>query len=46
MKSQMLFETVRVRARACVRLHVREWTDVRRPMMRKLYTNAKLILYI
>ena len=40
MKSHMLIETVCVRASACVRVHVREWTGVRRPTMRKLYTNA------
>ena len=38
MKSQMLIETV------CA--HVREWTGVRRPTWRKLYTNAKLLLYM
>ena len=31
---------------ACVRVHVREWTGVRRLMRRKLYNNAKLLLYI
>ena len=50
MKSHMLIETVCVRARACVRAcvraHVREWTGVRRPTWRKLYSNAKLLLYI
>ena len=46
MKSHMLIETVCVRARACVRAHVREWTGVRRLMRRKLYNNAKLLLYI
>ena len=46
MKSHILIETVCVRARACVRAHVREWTGVRRPTWRKLYTNAKLFLYI
>ena len=46
MKSQMLIETVCVHARACVRVHVREWTGVRRPMRIKLYTNAKLFVYI
>ena len=47
-KSHMLIETVCVRARACVRVHVREWTGVRRLIMRKLYNrpNAKLLLYI
>ena len=40
MKSQMLIETVYARARACKRVHVREWTGVRRPMRRKLCTNA------
>ena len=46
MKSHMLIETVCVRARARVRVHVREWTGVRRRMRRKLYNNAKLLLYI
>ena len=45
-ESQMLIETVCVRARARVRVHVREWTGVRRPTRRILYTNAKLLLYI
>ena len=46
MKSQMLIETVYVRARACERVHVREWTGVRMPTRRKLYTtNAYLLLY-
>ena len=40
MKSHMLFETECVCARASVRVHVSEWTDVRRPKRRKLYTNA------
>ena len=31
MKSQMLIETVYVRVRACVCVHVREWNGVRRP---------------
>ena len=44
MKSHMLIEIVCVRARACVRVHVREWTGVRRLMRRKLYNNAKLLL--
>ena len=42
----MLIETVCVRARACVRVNVREWTGVRRPTWRKLYTNANLLLYV
>ena len=42
MKSHLLIETVCVRARASasVRVHVREWTGVSRPTMRKLYTNS------
>ena len=46
MKSQLLIETVCVRARASVRVHVSEWTGVRRPKRRKLYTNAYFLLYI
>ena len=34
------FVCVCVCARACVRVHMREWTGVRRPTKRKLYTNA------
>ena len=40
MKSHMLIETVCVRARASVCVHVSEWTGVSRPTRRKLYTNA------
>ena len=46
MKSQMLIETVCVRASASVRVHVSEWTGVRRPTRRKLYTTAYVLLYI
>ena len=46
MKSQMLIETVCVRARSSVLVHVSEWTGVRRPTRRTLYNNAELLLYI